>query len=239
VTLWSCREKSTAALSGALQPLAALLEEAFARVDEAVSYFEKFQMTSPAPAGRVCALVVMKGRNLALGCYSLTLDGLAQESGALLRPLLEAIELLCYLRDVPGAVDSAIDGKLPSPGDRARRIRGTFHELRKYLNTDASHLGLGFASTRHLVDFRTGKLRPVQHFSEFVLEQNMAVLFAFTAMLVRESAACFRWCAYETVPTSAESLVNKALRCIEAGEPIVHAIFEKRAETAEQQQQRG
>jgi hypothetical protein len=39
----------------------------------------------------------------------------------LLRPILEAYELLIYFRLEPSRVDQAIDGKLPSPGKRAKK----------------------------------------------------------------------------------------------------------------------
>ena len=149
MSLWTCREQSSSALASSLRPLASLLDEAFARIDEAVEYFEKFLSADPAPAGRVCAMVTIKGRNLALGCYSLALDGLAQESGALLRTLLESVELLEYLRDVPGAVDQALDGTLPRAGKRAGSIGGKFQELREYLSNSASHLDFGPESTGH------------------------------------------------------------------------------------------
>jgi len=75
MNLWMCREESNTALCSTLEPLAVLLEGAFVRVDQAVDYFQKFLLDEPA--GRVCAVTVIKGRNLALGCYSLALDGLA------------------------------------------------------------------------------------------------------------------------------------------------------------------
>lgn len=223
-----CREASNAALRTALEPLAILLQGAFARVDEAVDYFQKFLLAEPAVAGRVCAVTVIKGRNLALGCYSLALDGLAQESGALLRPLLEAIEMLVYLRAVPGAVDQALDGKLPSPGNRGKDIGGHFRNLREYLNMHASHFDFGLDSVRHLFDIPAGRFRPVQHFDEAVLEQNMATLFAFTAALAREAALCFQWCGAGVAPTSAESLVNKAQSCVDSVDPVVKPILAKR-----------
>ena len=125
-------EPYTSTVLTTLEPLGVLLEGAFLRVDEAVDYFQKFLLADPADSGRVCAVTVIKGRNLALGCYSLALDGLAQESGALLRPLLEAIELLGYLRTVPGAVDKAVDGKLPNAGKRAKKIESPFWDLREH-----------------------------------------------------------------------------------------------------------
>jgi hypothetical protein len=226
--LWTCRQEATEALRTALAPLARLLGAAFERIDEAVEYFERFVLAEPDPAGRVCVVVAIKGRNLALGCYSLAIDGLAQESGALLRPLLEAIELLLYLRTVPGAVDQALDGRLPRPGTRARRTGSPFHDLREHLNKCASHLGFGDASLRHLLDIPAGRFRAVQRFHEAVLEQNLATLFVFTTILAREVSYCFQWCGGVIAPASAESLVNKAIACIDAGEPVVKPIFDKR-----------
>ncbi|MGO9009177.1 MAG: hypothetical protein ACLQPN_03670 [Bryobacteraceae bacterium] len=210
--------------------MASLLEGAFARVDEAVEYFERFLLTAPAPAGRVCAVTVIKGRNLALGCYGLALDGLAQESGALLRPLLETIELLTYLRAAPGAVHKALYGKLPKAGKRAAEIGSPFQELRENLNVHASHLGFGADSMRHLLDIPAGRFRVVQPFNKAVLEQNMATLFVFTAILAREAALSFQWCGAGVVPASAESLVNKALLCMDSGEPMVKSILAKRCD---------
>jgi hypothetical protein len=132
MSLWTIRDASNAALLTTLRPLADLLERAFSRVDEAVDYFQKFMLPASAPDGRVCALTVIKGRNLALGCYSLALDGLAQESGALLRPLLEAIELLVYLRTVPGSIEQALEEKLPRAHEIAKATGGPFKELRGY-----------------------------------------------------------------------------------------------------------
>jgi hypothetical protein len=73
-----------------------------------------------------------------------------------------------------------------------------------------------------------GRFRAVQHFSEAVLEQNMATLFVFTAILAREAALCFQWCGGGVMPTSAESLVNKALLCIDSGELVVKPILARR-----------
>lgn len=65
---------------------------------------------------RVCGLTLLKAKHLALGAYSLILDGLGQEAGALLRPFIEYTELLTYFRKFPSKVDAAIKGKLPSAG---------------------------------------------------------------------------------------------------------------------------
>jgi hypothetical protein len=84
--LWLTRADSQRALTAALTPLADLLNDTFGMIDECATRLDDLQ----TPFGRVSALVMIKGRNLALGCYSLSLDALAQEgahcSGLSLRP---------------------------------------------------------------------------------------------------------------------------------------------------------
>jgi hypothetical protein len=139
---------------------------------------------------RVCAITTAKGRNLLCACYSLSLDALAQESGALLRPLIEVIELLTYFRLGQGSVDEALNGTLPTAGNRAQAIGGQFKFLRDHLNEDASHFAFGYYSVQHLLDKETFKIRPAQHQSFEVLERNLATLSAFFVFLLFESISC-------------------------------------------------
>lgn len=107
-------------------------------------------------------MTIIKGRNLGLACYSLMLDGLAQEGGAVLRPLLESIELTTYFRLDPSRVEDFLNDRLPRAGEIAQQINGRFHALRKYLNDHSSHFGLTFENIQHIVDLNTGSLRPSQ-----------------------------------------------------------------------------
>ena len=163
--MWATRRDADVALRGALKPYADLLHEAFQAIDTAGGRLEGLD----GPFGRVCALVLIKARNLALGCYSLSLDGLAQEAGALFRPLIESLELLTYLRLDPRRIREALDGKLPKAGEIASKIEGKFKELREFLNTHASHLSLSPEAMFHLVDLKSGRLRPVQAHNADVL----------------------------------------------------------------------
>jgi hypothetical protein len=100
-------------------------------------------------------MTLVKARNYALGLYSLSLDGLGQEAGALLRPLVEAYEVLVYFRLDPSRASKATDDKLPSAGEIAKAISGRFKDLREYLNENASHFAFSPQSMTHLIDFRT------------------------------------------------------------------------------------
>jgi hypothetical protein len=213
-SLWVTRDAALEELGSALLSEAAVLDEIFRLLDEAIENLEKFYVND-SDVARVSAVVAVKGRNLALGCYSLALDGLAQESGALLRPLVEVIELLIYLRIVPEGTQQAIDGKLPTAGQRARRISGSLKELRDSLSQNACHIDLSYESMKHVVDLSIGRLRVVQPHRPEVLRTNMGSISAFTSMLARETARLFALCSAECSQSSrkadvtAEALLGK------------------------------
>lgn len=209
-SLWATRELASQDLTAALSVEADELEAIFGIVDETVEDFQKF-FVNDSEFAYVAAVVTVKGRTLALGCYSLALDGLGQESGALLRPLLETIELLRYIRVVPKGVAQAIEGKLPRAGDRAKRVTGPFKALREYLNQHACHIGFTAESFRHTIGLQTGRLKAFQPHSTPVLRQNMGSVCLFAIVLAQEAAACFAHCSDETGKASvtAESRVNK------------------------------
>jgi len=184
--LWGTRRQAEATLGEELKPFADLLNETFAAVDHGVARLESINH----PFGRVCALVLIKARNLGLGCYSLSLDALAQEAGALFRPLIECLELLVYFRVDPPRVNEALEDRLPTAGVIAQRIEGNFKGLREYLNRHASHLSLSPEAMMHLVDFKAGRLRPVQAHNTAVLRQNLRTLLAVLIWLAIEAANC-------------------------------------------------
>ncbi len=185
-SLWSTRRQAERALNEGLEPLAGLLDEAFSALDDRIDRLERLDQ----PFGRVCALVLSKARNIGLGCYSLSLDALAQEAGALLRPLLDCLELLTYFRLDPTRINEAIEDHLPQAGVIAQRIEGKFKGLRDYLNTHASHLSLSPEAMAHLADFRAGRLRPVQPYNEAVLRGNLRTLLAVLIWLAIEAVNC-------------------------------------------------
>jgi hypothetical protein len=185
-SLWSTRRRAERALSEGLEPFAGLLDEAFSVLDDCVNRLERLDQ----PFGRVCALVLIKARNLGLGCYSLSLDALAQEAGALFRPVLECLELLTYFRLDPTRINEALEDRLPKAGVIAQKIEGKFKGLRDYLNTHASHLSVRPEAMAHLIDFQAGRLRPVQPYSEDVLCENLRTLLAVLIWLAIEAANC-------------------------------------------------
>ena len=186
MSVWNTRHEAEQATAGELRPEGDSLQALFDSVDQCVDRLWK----ADSHFGRVTAVIATKARNLALGCYSMSMDGLAQESGALLRPLIEALELLTYLRLDPTRVDEATDGRLPSAGIIAKRIEGEFKDLRDHLNSHASHISLALDSMRHLLDIGAGQVRTTQPHRTSVLRHNLHMVFAVFARVAIECVNC-------------------------------------------------
>jgi hypothetical protein len=184
--MWETRRIAEQALTHSLRPYSDLLDETFASIDVCTSRLEH----AGTPFGRVSALVLAKGRNLGVACLSLSLDALGQEAGALFRPLIEAVELLEYIRQDPGRVGEAVDDRLPKAGVISRRIQGKFKLLREYLNAHASHLSVGPEAMGHLLDLKAGRVRTTQAYSEPVLRMNLRTLLAVLVWLCLVGAGC-------------------------------------------------
>lgn len=185
-SLWEAREKAESDLNENLKIIKTLLNESFVNIDSCIDRLESHEK----PFGHVTALVLIKARNLGLGCYSLSLDALAQEAGALFRPLIECLELLTYLRMDPARIVEALEDRLPKAGVIAHKNGGKFKGLREYLNTNASHFSLSQFATAHLVDFKAGRLRRVQVHNTNVLKVNLCILLAVMIYIAIEAANC-------------------------------------------------
>jgi hypothetical protein len=213
-SLWEVRQQSILALDGELRPFGSMIAEALDLIDTCALRLEALK----EPSGLVCALVLVKARNLAIGCYSLSLDALGQEGGALFRPLIECLEMLAYFRLDPQRIDEAIEDRLPSAGDIARHIDGGFRSLRTYLNSHASHLSVHPEAMKHLIDVRGGRLRLVQAHSIAVLRQNLGTLLVALTWLAIEALNCLSAlgeAADDSDATRAEDIKRRALQLLE------------------------
>jgi hypothetical protein len=190
MNLWTTRDQSISWLKQELLPEAEVIQQGFDFLNELVELCNRIGSdegeTNKGKTGRICAVTVAKSSHLLLACYSLALDALAQESGALLRPLIETYELFVYLRQDLTRTDEVIDGKLPTAGKISQRISGDFEDLRKHLNDSASHFSYKIDSVRHLLD---GKFKAQSHptQSRSVLETNLQMLNAFQVFVIFEA----------------------------------------------------
>lgn len=135
---------------------------------------------------RILGIVYTKGLVISKSIYSLIIDGYGQESGALLRSLLEIIELIKYIREDETRINEIIENKLPTAGKIAQIVNGNFFELRKYLNDNASHFNLTYYSVSHVIDINDNKLKPKQRVSEKTLINNITTVISFLFFLCRE-----------------------------------------------------
>ena len=130
MNLWQARQKSIEWLETELVEQNVLIDKGFEILDKCITLLNQQSKSSDNELNgrfaRVVNITLAKIRNLLLGSYSMLLDAVAQEAGALLRPILEAYELLIYFRLEPSRVDQAIDGRLPSAGQIAKKIEGKF-----------------------------------------------------------------------------------------------------------------
>lgn len=168
--LWQARAQSLSYLNEKHPSQVSVILSAFDLIDRCVDEYE-------ANAGsntyaRVCGLTLLKAKNLAFGALSLILDGLGQEAGALLRPMIEYTELLTYLHKFPHAAERAAENELPKAGQRAKAIGGTYQGLREHLNEHASHSSYSHYSLSHLLT-RELSFRKYQQFVPHVLETNV------------------------------------------------------------------
>jgi hypothetical protein len=165
-----------------------LLDRAFQQLE----YFAQRlgDIKPETPFTRITAVVTAKARNLAQACYSLVLDGLGQESGAIVRVWVEATELLVYIRSNPERTSQVLEGKLPSAGERAKLIGSATQKVRTALSKTAAHFGFEADSWLHIVDVRTGRVRTRQEFKQDVLQENFGTIFALLAWTIKEAALC-------------------------------------------------
>jgi hypothetical protein len=192
--LWKTRRDSEKWLRGELLPLAEHLELGFGLIDDSIRLFnevsEQEKTNFEGQYARICGVASTKGRNFLFACYSVTLDALAQESGAMLRPLIEVVEQLTYFRCDPSRIQHVMDDTLPRAGKIGKDIDGSFQRLRNHLNEEASHFGFGIHSVIHLVDYDTFKFRTVQSHSMERLKHNLSLLSLFQTFLLFESVSC-------------------------------------------------
>lgn len=202
--MWNTRTRAISALETELHEEATIIYQAFSLFDKMIAIFNS--STQDVTFCNVTGLTLLKARTLAQGSFSMLLDGLAQEAGALLRPLVECLELLTYFYNEPQRVNEALEEKLPSAGEIGKRIQGKFQNLRNYLNEHASHFSFAFESMSHLIDFNTGNWKVIQPYNKKVLKTNMTTLFAVLVLLLYQAANCLAYCGLFS--TSLEERLN-------------------------------
>src|SRR5574340_1572824 len=115
---WTTRTEAVAYLEASHGDRLAVLSRIFELIDLSIDAYES--RSGFDVYARICGLTLLKARHLAVGAYSLILDGLGQEAGALIRPFIEYSELLTYFRKFPEMAERAAENDLPKAGKSAR-----------------------------------------------------------------------------------------------------------------------
>ena len=181
--LWTARTEAVAYLEVSHPNRIAVLSRTFELIDLSVDAYES--LADGDVYARICGLTLLKAKHLAVGAYSLILDGLAQEAGALIRPFIEYSELLTYFRQFPEMAERAADD-LPKAGERARAIGGMFKEFREHLNNHASHSSYSHYSLAHLLEPKTHRFKKLQRAVPKVLDKNVKDFVVQLYLLTRE-----------------------------------------------------
>ena len=168
---------------------------------------------------RVAGVTTAKGFAILHCCYSLSLDAHSQETGALLRIVIEAFEALQYLKLVPSRVEKVEMEGFPKAGEIAKAISGDFKHVRDFLNQKSSHMSLSTHAIGHLELSEKGKIAAHHRHEIEVLRGNLQVLAMFGAYLCIESHACLFQCdkvRAQTVGLVIAELKQRAIKFNEA-----------------------
>jgi len=184
IDLWKTRADSLAHLQALSGNRLGVAEEVLVTIDMVIDAFE--ESAAADEYHRVCGITLLKAKQLGFGAYSLLLDGLGQEAGALLRPFIEYKELLTFFTKFPDKVQHALDQKLPSAGKRAAQIDGDYRGLREFLNTTAAHSSYSDEALRHLIEPGGFRFKKYQVLIPKVLEENFRMLVVMLYLLLIE-----------------------------------------------------
>lgn len=206
---WQARSESWSYLNQRYPSRVSVVSAAFELIDRCVDEYEA--QAPESTYARICGLTLLKAKNLALGSLSLVMDGLGQEAGALLRPMIEYAELLTYLHKFPADAEKAALNELPKAGQRAKAIGGIYQCLRDHLNQHASHSSYSHYSLSHLLTPELN-FRKEQQFVAHVLERNLRDFTVQLMLLLQQGVIALEYIStskLEELALSADRLKNR------------------------------
>ena len=185
VHFWATREQALSVLDGEMAEARRILERFFLVLTESVNRHNLRR--NKQKESFLYGLLIAKARRLLLASYSLILDGIGQETGALLRPTIECLELLVYFNQDPSRIEEALENRFPKAGIIAQRIDSGLRGLRGYLNKHASHIKLEGVSIQHLVTGNELRSAAEPVFGQDQFNKNIQMLCMFLQMTAHQS----------------------------------------------------
>lgn len=180
---FATRSQNLALLHASHGSMPGLVTECFELVDELI---DACNSRIDDEYYRTCGVAIVKGKNYALSCYSLMLDGHAQEAGAMARPWWEYMEVLAYFQEDTRRTKQVKSHSLPPAGRLSRKVNANLQGFRKYLNEHAAHRSFSSQATRHIVN-GDGTFRKYQKASETVIVRNLRDLFVMLWLFGNEA----------------------------------------------------
>lgn len=200
--LWTIRNQAQEDLKSRFKEENEVLLETFALADQCIQCLFMVGESENNRFALVCCHTLIKARRYALGCYSLCIDGLAQEAGALLQPFIETWEQLIFYCQEPHRIELALEGKLPQAGKIAIEIESELKGLRDYLNKYASHFSFELDTLQ--------SMKMIYNSEE--LQTNIRVLFTIFCMTAVQGAVCL-----SALNKLDNKLISDVERCREKG----------------------
>jgi hypothetical protein len=210
--VWQTREKAITYLEREYPSRLAVAYKTLELFDLCTEAFN--QTVENDDYARACGVTLLKARNLAIGSFGMILDGLGQEAGALMRPMIECAEILAYLRLKPDEAGKALSDQLPKAGDRAKAIGSIYEEFRKHLNQYASHNSFSEIAVRHLIDVSNNKLLLRRELCTKALDKNLRDFVVQCHLLLFQAAQAIEILGEETflpIAINWERLKNRTL----------------------------
>lgn len=198
---WKTREESKELLKSSLSESKNYLEKSFDYLDKCI---EIHQSNIENDFSRIFGFTTVKAKNYGHALYSLTLDGLAQEGGAILRNMIEAYELMVYFNLDPTRAQQAIENDLPSAGIIGKKIEGHFKNIREYLNSHGSHFSYSRNSLSHLIDWEAIEFKKFQTVSDQVLKTNIRTLNSILNLQCAEAITSLSIIGYDNSKLGAD-----------------------------------
>jgi hypothetical protein len=193
--MWIIRNNSIKALETSLKNEGDIIFSGFSLIDDIIKIFESLSNKNLYP--EFCGITILKGKRFCLSLFELLLNGFGQEAGAILRPTIETIELLNYIRSDLSRLHEVSENKLPSAGKRAKLINGKLKKIREYLNTNASHFSFTPDSIQHLYDLKNDKFKLETEYNETVFKTNLSIIYGILVFFLYESIESLKICGYD------------------------------------------
>jgi len=205
--MFEARQRALNALDNELSSERELINECFDMTRKLIAIFDTPEFD---PLMAAAGTATLKCRYLLLGVYELSLDGLGQEAGALLRVVQEYLIVIEYLYWEPEKAVELVEGKVGNAGKLAMKLAELVEGLgpeykaikqavlghlnaqknlrENYLHTFAAHMSFAPEARGHLIDAKTLRARLDPVFAAVTFRWNLSACCSFLIDVIFHAA---------------------------------------------------